>query len=155
MRHRRNVGVEVEKSKRQSKRNRDRSIDHKLAPANPQIGQPKAKIEADTLQPAEREKAVDPRIQQQHLVEHSKMRRPRRLKPAQIHRKAKNSKDKKIAPVSTLCRICNARAIKQQSDHHRQQQVERKPAPPKLPIRDGNHPIRNAQTPPATRCERR
>jgi hypothetical protein len=49
MRHRRNIGMEVQKAKPQSKRDRKGSIDHKLAPANPQVGQPKAKIEADTL----------------------------------------------------------------------------------------------------------
>jgi hypothetical protein len=43
----------VEKSEPESKQNGDGRIDHELAPANPQIGQPKAKIEADTLQPAD------------------------------------------------------------------------------------------------------
>ena len=53
VRQRWNVSMQVEKSEPQSKQNSGRRIDHELAPANPQIGQPKAKIEADTLQPAE------------------------------------------------------------------------------------------------------
>jgi hypothetical protein len=38
VRHRRNISVEVEKSKQQSKHNRNRSIKPKLSQANPQIG---------------------------------------------------------------------------------------------------------------------
>src|SRR5437899_5586633 len=145
VRHRRNICVEMQKTKPQSKRDRDGSIDRKLAPASPQIRQPKPKIEADALQPTDRKKPINSRIQQQHLVEHSQMRRPCRLKPAQIHRQTKNSKNKKVTPVSPLCRVGNARPIKQQSNRHRQEQVQDKPAQSKLPKGNSNHPIRHAQ----------
>ena len=140
-----NVGVEVEKPKCQPQRDGDRGIEQKLTPANPQIRQTKSKVESHSLQPANRDEAVDAGIQQQHLVEHSKPRRPCRLKPAQIYRKTQNREHKKITPIPTLLRIGNMSQMKQPANRDRQQQIERKPTPSKLPVRDRNDHVRHTQ----------
>ncbi len=53
--------------------------------------------------------------------------------------------DKKITPVSPLIRVREIRAIKQQTDHDRQQKIKRKPTPAKLTIGTGNNRVWNAE----------
>jgi hypothetical protein len=69
---------------------------------------------------ADREKAIDARIQQQDFIEDGETRAPCGLKPAQVHRQAEKDQDEKVAPLSLLFRVSHACAIEQKADENRQ-----------------------------------
>ncbi len=137
--------MKVKKTERQSERDSNWSEKREFSRPDAEVSQTQAEIETNMLQLADHKEAIDPRIQQQHFVKHGEMRRPCRLEPAQVNSNAEYREDKKITPFSPLIRVREIRAIKQQTDHDRQQKIKRKPTPAKLTIRTGNNRVWNAE----------
>src|ERR1700722_7170320 len=97
--------VHVQKSQRQSKRNRDHSVKTKLAQPNTGIAACQSKVEAHSVESPYREEAIDARIQEQHLAERRETHRPCWLEPPQIHGQPQHSKNHKITPIATLASL--------------------------------------------------
>jgi len=70
---------------------------------NPDVAQAETEVEANLIQLADREKAVDARVEQQDFIEDGKTRPPRVLKPtARSTGETRKGKNEEVAPVSML-----------------------------------------------------
>ena len=94
--------MEVQKAQAQAKRDRNRRVPPKLAQPGADVAETQAQIEADAIELPHQQESIDSCIQQQHLIEDRKVRRPRALKPAQIDRQTQRRKHREIAPVAVL-----------------------------------------------------
>ena len=72
----------MEEAERQSERYGNGSVDGKRQQTNADVSQAEPEVEANLLQLADREKAVDARIEQQDFIEDGEAGPPCGLKPA-------------------------------------------------------------------------
>ena len=80
--------MEVQKAQAEAESQRNRRVKGDLAQADPEVFEAQAKVEADAVELADEEEAVDARIEKKDLVEDGQVRRPRALKPAQVNGQA-------------------------------------------------------------------
>ena len=96
--------VNVQEAKGQTKRQSNWRVNAGLAQSDSKVAQPKAQVEAGSIEVADQDEAVDSRIEKKNLVEDRQMRRPRALKPAQIDSQTQRGKNQEVAPVALVDR---------------------------------------------------
>ena len=97
--------MQVQKPKPESKQQSNRNVENKLAQPHTNVAQAQPQVEADSSQLTDHEKPIDARIQQQHFVEDSHPRWPRRFEPPQVDRQPQRCQHNKVTPVSVLLRV--------------------------------------------------
>ena len=97
--------VNVQEAEAQAEYESDWYVEDTLAEADADVGQVEAEIEADAVQLADVEDAVDAGIEQKHLVEDGEVRGPGGFEPAQIDGEAEDEEDQEVAPVAGLAGI--------------------------------------------------
>jgi hypothetical protein len=137
--------MEMQKAQAQAQRDRDRRIPPELAEAGGDVAQAQAQVEPHALELSHQDESIDARVQQQDLVENRQVRRPRRLKPAQIDRETQDRQHQKIAPVAALGGVGLPRLPLQPGDRNREQRVQREPIPAEPAPRKRDQQIRHTQ----------
>jgi hypothetical protein len=94
--------VDVEEAQREAEEDGDGGVDCGLAETEFEISATDAEIEADTLELADGEEAVDAGVEQEDLAEDGEVWRPGGLEPAEIDGEADGGEDEEVAPVAVL-----------------------------------------------------
>ncbi len=112
--------MEVQKAQSEPEWDGKRRIQRKLPQADPHIPETQPQVKADIPQLPHAEKAIDARINEQHLADRRPAVRPGRLQPAQVYSESKPCQEQKVTPVAALLRIRFSRLRGHPRDERRQ-----------------------------------